>query len=112
MNTYFYLHLVNNLLYMNIKPLGGRVVISIRKKEDITKSGIVLPDTIDKDKKAEGTVMHVGPGKLLENGTLAPMPVKVGDHVIVKSWGGDEVKIDAQEYKIFDADDILAIIEN
>ncbi len=97
---------------MNIKPLGGRVLIQLLKKEDVTKSGIVLPDTMDKEKKAEGSVVALGPGKLMDNGSLSPMPVKVGDKVIVKSWGGDEVKIGAQEYKIFDADDILAIIEN
>ena len=96
---------------MNIKPLGGRVLVQLLKKEDVTKSGIVLPDTMDKEKKAEGTVVALGPGKLMENGSLCPMPVKVGDRVIVESWGGDEVKLDSQEYKIFDADDILAIIE-
>ena len=90
---------------MNIKPLGGRVLIKLLKKEDVTKSGIVLPDTMDKEKKAEGQVIALGPGKLLENGSLAPMPVKVGDHILVKSWGGDEVKVDGEEFKIFDAED-------
>lgn len=96
---------------MNVKPLGARVLIKLLKKEDVTKSGIVLPDTLDKEKKAEGTVIAVGPGKTLENGTVASVPVKVGQVVLVKSWGGDEVKIDGVEHKIFDAEDILAIIE-
>lgn len=97
---------------MAIKPLGGRVLIKLLKKEDITKSGIVLPDTVEKEKKAEGEVIAVGPGKVLDNGSLSPMPVKVGDKVLVKSWGGDEVKIDNEEFKIFDAEDILAVIES
>jgi chaperonin GroES len=97
---------------MNIKPLGGRVLIKLLKKEDVTKSGIVLPDTMDKEKKAEGEVIAVGPGKMMESGSLVPMPVKVGEKVLVKSWGGDEVKIDGVEYKIFDSEDILAIVEN
>lgn len=96
---------------MNIKPLGGRVLIKLLKKEDVTKSGIVLPDTMDKEKKAEGEVIAVGPGKMMENGSLAPMPVKVGEKILVKSWGGDEVKVDGVEYKIFDGEDILAVIE-
>lgn len=97
---------------MTIKPLGGRVLVKLLKKEDVTKSGIVLPDTMDKEKKAEGEVIAVGPGKTLENGSVSQMPVKVGDKILVKSWGGDEVKIDNEEYKIFDAEDILATIES
>jgi len=97
---------------MNIKPLGNRVLVKLLKKEDVTKSGIVLPDTLDKEKKAEGEVIAVGPGKILENGSLSSLPVKVGEKVLVKSWGGDEVKIDNEEYKIFDAEDILATIES
>lgn len=96
---------------MNIKPLGGRVVLKIMQKEEVTKSGIVLPDTVDKEKKSEGEVMAVGPGKILKDGSRAPIEVSVGQRVLVKSWGGDEVEIDGEEYKIFDAEDILAVIE-
>ena len=96
---------------MNIKPLGGRVVAKILKKEEVTKSGIVLPDTVDKEKKSEIEIVAVGPGKTMDNGTIAPMPVSVGQKCLVKSWGGDEVKLDGEDYKIFDAEDILAIIE-
>lgn len=96
---------------MNVKPLGGRVLIKLTKKEDVTKSGIVLPDTVDKEKKAEGEIVAVGPGKLLESGSRAPMELSIGQKVLIKSWGGDEVKIDDEEYKIFDAEDVLAVIE-
>ena len=96
---------------MTIKPLGNRVLVELKKKETSTPSGIVLPDTVDKEKKAEGVVISVGPGKLLESGERAKMEVSVGQTVLVKSWGGDEVKLDDKEYKIFDAEDVLAIVE-
>jgi len=96
---------------MNIQPLGGRVVLRLLQKEEVTKSGIVLPDTVDKEKKSEGEVVAVGPGKLLKDGSRAPMEVSVGQKVLVKSWGGDEVEIDGEDYKIFDAQDILAVIQ-
>lgn len=96
---------------MNIKPLGNRVVLRLLKKEEVTKSGIVLPDSVDKEKKSEGEIVAIGPGKMLENGSRAAIEVAVGQKVLVKSWGGDEVEVGGDEYKIFDADDILAIIE-
>lgn len=96
---------------MTIRPLGNRVLVELKKKETTTASGIVLPETSDKEKKAEGVVVSVGPGKMLENGGRSSMEVSVGQTVLVKSWGGDEVKVDDKEFKIFDAEDILAIVE-
>ncbi len=96
---------------MNIRPLGDRVLVKPIKEEEITKSGIFLPETIEKEKKAEGIVMAVGPGKLLENGERAKMEVKVGDKVLFEKWGGEEVKIGKEEYKILESEKILAIIE-
>ena len=63
---------------MAIKPLGGRVLVKLLKKEEVTKSGIVLPDTADKEKKSEAEVIALGPGKLLENGERASFEVAVG----------------------------------
>lgn len=96
---------------MNIKPLGDHVVIKLVKEEEITASGIVLPDTVDKEKKAEGEIIAVGPGKLLETGSRGTMEVKVGDRVLIKKWGGDEVEVEKVEYKIVSQEDILAILE-
>ncbi len=96
---------------MMIKPLGNRVLVELKKKETATASGIVLPESADKEKKAEGTVVAVGPGKVLDNGSRVLPEVIVGQNILVKSWGGDEVKLDGKEYKIFDAEDILAIVE-
>ncbi len=96
---------------MNIRPLGDRVLVKPIEKEEVTASGIVLPDTVDKKQKAEGVVIAVGPGKTLENGTKAPMDVKVGDKVLFRKWGGEEVKIEKDEYKMLGSEDILAIVE-
>lgn len=96
---------------MTIKPLGNRVLVELKKKETTTASGIVLPESSDKEKKAEGVVIAVGLGKLLENGDRVKIEVAVGQTVLVKSWGGDEVKLDDKEFKIFDAEDILAVVE-
>ncbi len=96
---------------MKIKPLGDRVVLKQLKEEEVTASGIVLPDTIDREKKAEAEVVAVGPGKVMESGQIAPMDVSVGQIVLIKSWGGDDVKVDGEEYKIVSQEDILAIIE-
>lgn len=96
---------------MNIKPLGDRVVVKQLKAEEVTASGIVLPDTVDREKKAEAEVVAVGPGKTLESGQIAPMHVAVGQIVLLKSWGGDDVKVDGEEYKIVSQEDILAIVQ-
>jgi chaperonin GroES len=96
---------------MNIQPLGDRVVVKPLKEEEITASGIVLPDTIDKDKKAEGEVVAVGPGKVLESGERSQMEVKVGDRILFEKWGGEEVKIDGEEYKIISQEKILAVLK-
>lgn len=96
---------------MNIRPLGDRVLVKPIKEEEVTKSGIVLPDTVDKEKKMEGEVVAVGPGKILDSGERAKMEVKVGDKVIFEKWGGEEVKVEKEEYKILSVEKILAVVE-
>ncbi len=94
---------------MKIKPLGDNVLVKQKKVDDVTSFGLVLPEK--DEKKPEGEVVAIGPGKLLENGTRATMEVKVGDQVILKNWGGEKVEIDKVEYKIVSSDDILAVVE-
>ena len=95
---------------MNIKPLGDRVLIKQIASEEVTKGGIVLPDTA-KEKPQEGEVLAVGPGKLLDNGGRAPMEVSVGDKVLFAKYAGSEIKQDGEEYMILNAErDILAVI--
>ena len=95
---------------MNIKPLGDRVVIKPITEDITTKSGIVLPETVEKEKAEKGEVLAVGPGRVLDNGTLALMSIKVGDKVMFKKYSPDEIKIDGQELLVISESDILAII--
>lgn len=95
---------------MNIKPLGDRVIIKPIAEDITTKSGIVLPETVEKEKAEKGEVLAVGPGRVLDNGQLAPITVKVGDKVMFKKYSPDEIKVDGQELLIISEGDILAII--
>ena len=94
---------------MKLKPLGDRVIVLPKESEEVTKSGIVIPDTA-KEKPQEGEVIAVGPGKI-EEGKRIPMDVKVGDRIIYSKYGGTEVKIEGEEHLILREGDILAIIE-
>ncbi len=81
------------------------------ESESMTKSGIVLPDTAEKEKPVRGKVIAVGPGKLNDKGERIPMSVKVGDTVLFKKYGPDEIELESKKYLVGDEDDILAIIE-
>jgi chaperonin GroES len=95
---------------MSIRPLGNRVLVKPNKEEEITASGIVLPDTVDKEKKAEGVIIALGDGE-----DLAKLKLKIGDKVLFEKWGGEEIKTgrgnDEQEFKILPHDKILAVVE-
>jgi chaperonin GroES len=95
---------------MKIQPLGDRVLVKPMEAEEKTKGGIVLPDTA-KEKPQQGEVVAVGKGKLLDNGEVKPLEVKVGDKVLYGKYAGTEVTIDGEEYLIIREDDILAIIK-
>ena len=90
-----------------IAPLGDRVVIKPNPKEEVSKGGIVLPDTV-KEKPQEGEIIAVGPGMLSEDGKRIAMEVKVGDTVIYSKYGGTEYKLDDEELVIMRESDILA----
>jgi chaperonin GroES len=92
-----------------IRPVGDRVVVKPAAKEEITKSGIVIPDTA-KEKPQEGTVIAVGGGRLLDNGDRAPIDLNVGDRVLFAKYGGTEFKLDGEEYLVLKENDILAVI--
>jgi len=94
-----------------IIPLGDRVLLKPGSKEDKkSPSGIIIPDTADKDRPEQGEVIAAGPGKLLDNGARAPMSVKVGDRVMFKKYSPDEIKVDDEEYLVISEGDILAIL--
>jgi chaperonin GroES len=93
-----------------LRPLGDRVVVKPLPREEMTKSGIVLPDTV-KEKPQEGEVLAAGPGKMLEDGTREAMDVKVGDKVLYAKYAGTEFKVEDQDLLIVSQKDILAIVE-
>lgn len=93
---------------MKITPLHDKVVLKPIATEMTTPSGIVLPDTVDKDKPEQAEVVAVGPGKLLENGSRGEMPVKKGDTVLFGKYSPTEIEMDGEEYLIVSAEDILA----
>ncbi len=94
-----------------LRPLGDRVVIKPSPREEMTKSGIVLPDTA-KDKPQEGVVLSVGPGKVLDDGTRSAMDVSVGQKVLYAKYAGTEFKVESEELLIVSEKDILAIVED
>ena len=93
----------------NLQPVGDRVVVKPVEREEVTASGIVLPDTA-KEKPQEAVVIAVGPGRVDDNGKRLPMEVKVDDHVLYAKYSGTEVKLDGDEYLILRESDILAVV--
>lgn len=95
---------------MNVKPLHDHVIVKPIREVEATKAGIVLPDTVDKEKPEQGEVLAIGPGKLLDNGSRAAMSVKIGDKVMFKKYSPDEIKVDGQELLVISESDIIAVL--
>ena len=95
---------------MQLKPLGDHLIVEPVASDEVTKSGIVLPDTVDKEKPEKGTVLAVGPGKMLDNGQRSPLDIKVGDVVIFKKYSPDEFKLEGKDYLILAEHDVLAVL--
>ncbi len=93
-----------------LRPLGDKILVKRVEAETKTKSGIVLPDSA-KEKPKQGTVIAIGAGKRLDNGTLSTFNVKKGDRILFTSYAGTEVKIDGEELLIMSEDDVLAVVE-
>ena len=91
---------------MQIRPLGDRVIVKPLTQEEVTKSGIVLPDTVEKEKKEQGEVVSIGSGEKIKKFNLRP-----GDKVIFGKYAGEDVEIDDVEYKVLKEEDVLAVIE-
>ncbi|MBW1894658.1 MAG: co-chaperone GroES [Deltaproteobacteria bacterium] len=94
---------------MKIKPLHDRVIVKRIEDEETTKGGIIIPDSA-KEKPAEGKIVAVGNGKVLEDGSRQPLEVKKGDKVLFGKYAGTEIKIDGEEHLIMREDDIIAIV--
>jgi len=95
---------------LNLKPLNDHLFIEPVAEEKMTKSGIVLPESAEKEKPIKGRVVAAGPGKLNEKGSRVKMSVKVGNMVLFKKYGPDEIQIDGKKYLVGEEADILAII--
>ena len=95
---------------IKLQPLGDRVVLQREESEDVTAGGIVLPDSA-KDKPARGTIVSVGDGRLLDDGSRGALQVKPGDRVIFSSYAGEQFKVNDEELLLMREDDILAVIE-
>ena len=96
---------------MNIKPLSDHILIEPVSQEEKTESGILLPETAEKERPEQGKVIAVGPGRILSSGKRHPMEVKKGDRVLFTKYGPNEIKVGDKEYLIAKEEDILAILE-
>jgi chaperonin GroES len=94
---------------LNVKPLGDRVLVEPVEEKEVKKGGIIIPDSA-KEKPTEGVIRALGTGKKDDDGKVQPFEVKIGDRVLISKYGGTEIKVDGKEYKLLNADDILAII--
>jgi chaperonin GroES len=95
---------------LKLKPLGPRVVLQPLEREEVTKSGILIPDTA-KEKPQEGRVVAVGPGGSDKNGNKVDMSLKVGDRVLYPKYSGNEFKLDGEDYLVIDHNDVIGLIE-
>ncbi len=95
---------------MKVRPLRDRVIVTRKEEEERTKGGIIIPDTA-KEKPQQGKVIAVGTGKRLENGTIVPLEVKVGDVVLFGKYSGTELKVDNEDVLILREEDIMGIVE-
>jgi chaperonin GroES len=93
-----------------LKPLGDRLVVRPSAREETTKSGIVLPDTV-KERPQEGTILAVGPGRTLDDGSREPIEVSVGEKILFQKYAGTEFKLDDEDLLILSQKDVLAVIK-
>ncbi|MFA6307428.1 MAG: co-chaperone GroES [Patescibacteria group bacterium] len=91
---------------MNLRPLGDRVIVQSLPKEETTKAGIILPDTVNKESRMEGKIVAIGQGD-----KVSKLNLSTGQKVVFSEYGGSEIKIEGQEYKILNHDDLLAVVE-
>lgn len=97
---------------MNIEPLHDNVVVMPFAKEEVRKSGLIVADTSSHKKSVQGEVVAVGTGKRMDDGSIAPMSVKVGDKVVFAEYGAEDVEIDGEEYLMMSENKILGIIKS
>ncbi|MDR3211171.1 MAG: co-chaperone GroES [Planctomycetota bacterium] len=95
---------------MAVKPLSDKILVKRLEAQEVTKGGIVLPDSA-KEKPKEGKVIEVGPGKVTDDGTRSQLQLKKGNRILFTSYAGTEIKIDGEDFLIMSEDDVLAVVE-
>lgn len=95
---------------LGITPLSDRVLIEIPTREEKTKGGIIIPESVDQEKPEQGKVIAVGEGRLTDAGKVVPVRVKIGDRVVFSKYGYDEISVDGNVYYMLKEDSILAVI--
>jgi len=95
---------------LKLKPMGSRLIIEPTAQNEVSKGGIILPDTTDKEKPVQGKVIAIGPGKTLSNGQREVIDLKVGDKILFEKYGSDEYKIEEKEFLVVDYDRVVAVI--
>jgi chaperonin GroES len=96
---------------MKLTPVGDHIIVKAVVKEETSSSGIIIPETIDKERAERGEVVAVGPGRELDGGKRSAMEVVVGQVVLFKKYAPDEVKVDGQDFLVIKMDDVMAIVE-
>jgi len=96
---------------MNLKPMSDHLIVKPISEDKTTKSGIVLPDTVDKEKPEQGEVVAVGSGRVLDNGNRLEMSVKVGQKILFKKYSPDEIKVGGEDYLVLSENEVIAIVE-
>ncbi len=96
---------------MKLTPVSDHIIVKAVQKEETSAAGIIIPETVDKERAERGEVIAVGPGRALESGARSSMDVQVGQTVLFKKYAPDEVKVDGNEYLIIRMDDVMAIAE-
>jgi len=97
---------------MKLRPIGDHIIVKPLSEEEVSVSGIIIPDTVDKERSERGEVIAVGPGRVLENGSRTAMgDIKEGDKVVFKKYAPDEVKINKEEFLVISIGDVMAVIE-
>ncbi len=96
---------------LKLKPIGSRLIVEPIIENEVSKGGIILPDTADKEKPVQGKVIAIGHGKTLNNGQKEVIDLKVGDKILFEKYGSDEYKVDEKEFLVVDYDKVVAVIK-
>ncbi len=96
---------------LKLQPLGSRLIVKAIAEKEVTKSGIILPETADKERPVRGEVLAIGPGKTLENGQREKIDLKVGDKILFEKYGADEYKVDDKEFLVVDYEKVVAVVK-